>query len=87
MDTTQIQLPPSNVDPLEEALIFERRTQVLAALKTLPVEQRIVIELAYYQGLSQSEIVAQTGLPLGTVKTRIRLGLNKLRVALGAWNG
>jgi RNA polymerase sigma factor (sigma-70 family) len=87
VDATQIQLPPSSVDPVEEALIAERRTHVLAALKTLPVEQRLVIELAYYKGLSQSEIAAQTGQSLGTVKTRVRLGLNKLRIALGAWNG
>lgn len=87
VEATQIQLPPSSVDPVEEVLISERRTQVLAALETLPVEQRLVLELAYYQGLSQSEIAAQTGLSLGTVKTRVRLGLNKLRIALGAWNG
>lgn len=86
MEAIQIQLPPSSVDPVEEVLISERRTQVLAALETLPVEQRLVIELAYYKGLSHSEIAAQTELSLGTVKTRIRLGLNKLRVALGGWN-
>ena len=87
IDATQIQLPPASVDPVEEALISERRTHILAALETLPPEQRLVIELAYYQGISQSEIAAQTGLSVGTVKTRIRLGLNKLRVALGGWNG
>jgi RNA polymerase sigma-70 factor (ECF subfamily) len=87
MDAVQIQLPESGVDPVEDALISERRTQVLAALETLPVEQRLVIELAYYKGLTHSEIASQTGLSLGTVKTRIRLGLNKLRVALGNWDG
>jgi RNA polymerase sigma-70 factor (ECF subfamily) len=56
----------------------------MAALQTLPDEQRFVLELAYFQGLTQTEIVAQTGLALGTVKTRIRLGLNKLKSALGS---
>jgi RNA polymerase sigma factor (sigma-70 family) len=81
---TEIQLPAPGVDPVEVAVMSERRSQVLAALQQIPAEQRQVIELAYYQGLSQSEIAAQTGLSLGTVKTRVRLGLNKLRVALGS---
>jgi RNA polymerase sigma-70 factor (ECF subfamily) len=85
VDAVEIQIGGSSVDPIEDALIAERRTQVLAALKTLPPEQRLVLELAYYKGMTQSEIAAQTGFSLGTVKTRVRLGLNKLRIALGSW--
>lgn len=64
-------------------MILERRDRVLSAMKLLPNEQRLVIELAYYQGLTHSQISEQTGISLGTVKTRIRLGLNKLKSALG----
>jgi RNA polymerase sigma factor (sigma-70 family) len=84
VDLAEIQLPSSGVDPIEAAMISERREQMVLVLEQLPIEQRLVIELAYYQGLSQSEIALQTGMSLGTVKTRIRLGLNKLRAALGA---
>ena len=58
------------------------RQQIQAALRTLPIEQRQTIELAYWCGLSQSEISAQMDVPIGTVKGRARLGLNKLRDAL-----
>ncbi|MEO1348079.1 MAG: sigma-70 family RNA polymerase sigma factor [Cyanobacteria bacterium J06635_15] len=68
--------------PEENLLIAERRAQVTTAMVQLPPEQRQMIELAYFQGLSQSEIAQRTGLKLGTVKTRIRLGLNKLRKCL-----
>lgn len=61
--------------------IAERRNQVIMALANLPIEQRQVLEMAYFQGWSQREIAEQTGLALGTVKTRIRLGLEKLRSA------
>ena len=81
----EIQTTHPGVDPIENVLISERRDRVLAALSQLPEEQRQVIELAYYKGLTQAEIAAQTNLSLGTVKTRIRLGLSKLRVALGTW--
>ena len=81
----EIQTPTPGVDPIENVLISERHDRVLAALSQLPEAQRQVIELAYYKGLTQSEIAAQTNLSLGTVKTRIRLGLSKLRVVLGNW--
>jgi RNA polymerase sigma-70 factor, ECF subfamily len=79
---SEIQYGESSVDPIEDIFIAERRESVLSALKALPPEQRLVIELAYYQGLSQSEIAQQTGLALGTIKTRVRLGLNKLKTIL-----
>jgi RNA polymerase sigma-70 factor, ECF subfamily len=61
---------------------LEHREQMLAALQQLPPKQRQVIELAYYQGLSQSEIASHLGVSIGTVKTRVRLGLNKLKTAV-----
>jgi RNA polymerase sigma factor (sigma-70 family) len=81
--------PPTskvNPGPAEHVEIVERRAIVTAALEGIPPEQRLVLELSYYQGLSHGEIAAQTGLALGTVKTRIRLGLEKLRVALQTLN-
>jgi RNA polymerase sigma-70 factor (ECF subfamily) len=60
----------------------ERRIRLQEELARLPVEQREVLELAFYQGLTQSEISGQTGIPLGTVKTRTLLAMRKLRNAL-----
>ena len=57
-------------------------TQVHSALQALPADQRAVVDLAYFQGLTQSEIAAQLGIPLGTVKTRLRLAFVRLRGAL-----
>lgn len=76
----EIAFPTISVDPLESVEIAERQQQVLAALAKIPPEQRQVIEMAYYQGLTHTEIAAATGLSLGTVKTRLRLGLSKLKV-------
>ena len=56
---------------------------VREALGELPAEQRQAVELAYFRGLSQSEIAEQTGQPLGTIKTRVRLAMVKLRDKLG----
>ena len=68
--------------PEEDSVIAERRRLVHSALDALSTEQREVIELAYYSGLSHSEIALRLGQPLGTVKTRTRLGLMKLREML-----
>ena len=57
----------------------ERREQVQQSLNQLPENHRKVLELAYYQGLSQTEIASQLGKPLGTVKTWARKGLLQLR--------
>ncbi len=56
---------------------------VRSALGELPAEQREVIELAYFEGLSQSEIASRTAQPLGTVKSRSRMAMDKLRDRLG----
>ena len=69
----------SEIDVEEAAAIAEVQGKVRDALETLPAEQREVIELAYYDGLSHSEIALQLEQPLGTVKTRTRLGMMKLR--------
>jgi RNA polymerase sigma-70 factor, ECF subfamily len=71
-------------DPAGYTEAAERRARVVAALEALPREQREALELAYFGGLSQTEIAAQTGQPLGTVKTRMRLALQKLRVQLAS---
>jgi RNA polymerase sigma-70 factor, ECF subfamily len=81
-EDAQVQSMSAGNGPEENLLIQDRRDRVLAALAKIPQEQRLVLELAYYGGLSQSEIASQTGLALGTIKTRIRLGLGKLRCIL-----
>ncbi len=69
-------------DPLRGAESSERSAIVARALRALPADQRETVELAYFRGMSQTEIAAHTGQPLGTVKTRVRLAFQKLRDGL-----
>ncbi|MGH7526342.1 MAG: sigma-70 family RNA polymerase sigma factor [Gemmatimonadales bacterium] len=69
-------------DPATSYDHSERRRQVQEALQSLSPPQRQAIELAFFEGLSQSEIAARLQEPLGTIKTRVRLGMQKLRECL-----
>ncbi len=71
-------------DPSNKIHSAERRAKVKEALTTLNESERDLLHLAYFSDLSQSEIAGQTGLPLGTVKSRMRSGLIRLRDALRA---
>jgi RNA polymerase sigma-70 factor, ECF subfamily len=73
------ELTSNTISPEEATVNSERQRLVRAALDSLSPEQREVIELAYFSGLSHSEIALRLGHPLGTVKTRTRLGMMKLR--------
>jgi RNA polymerase sigma-70 factor (ECF subfamily) len=76
--------------PLSPAEHTERRlteSRVAEALAALPKEQRQAIELAYFDGLSQTEIATKTGAPLGTVKMRVKLAVGKLANILKAHRG
>jgi len=73
----------SDLDPPEEAAVMaEQRRRVQAALGELSPDQRQAIELSFFEGYSHSELAEKLGQPLGTVKTRIRLGMIRLRELL-----
>src|SRR5260221_262054 len=69
-----------SVEP--SAIVNARAEGVRVAVAGLPQETRQALALAYWMGLSQTEIAARTGVPLGTVKSRIRSGMQKLRTRL-----
>ena len=71
-------------DPSDLAIAALRRAELYAALDRLPIEQREAVELAFLRGRTHTEIARLLGCPLGTIKGRIRLGLQKLRVLVPA---
>lgn len=68
--------------PLEHALLTEQRARVRTAMNSLDERQRQVVELAFFDGMTHQEVSEHLGLPLGTVKTRIRRGLGVLHKVL-----
>ena len=75
-------LPEAAASPESQAATSEQQRAVTRALGGLPPDQRTLIEQAYFQGLTQSELAERFKLPLGTVKTRIRTGMIALRQQL-----
>lgn len=75
-------LPSGNRATDDEAVLNLERERIIQALAVLPEAQREVIMMAYFEGYSQSEISLRLNQPLGTVKTRVRLAMQKLRVEL-----
>jgi len=74
--------PEHDPDPADAIAFQQESSKLAAALAELPEKQRILIEKAYFGDLSHSEIAEKTGLPLGTIKSRIRLALERLRHAM-----
>lgn len=72
-------------EPDESALPgWHVHEKVRSALEALPPDQQAAVRLAYFEGLTQSEIATRLGIPLGTVKTRLRLAFDRLRTSLGS---
>ncbi len=69
----------------EDLELNDARRLLQRVMKDLPDPQREAIELAYFKGMSQREVAAHTGIPLGTIKTRLELGLKKISEALKGW--
>jgi len=84
LDPEEPSLQPGAEDAADDAVMdTQRKTAVAEALSELPPDQRICVELSFMKGLSHGEIAEHLGLPLGTVKSRIRLAFGRLRNELG----
>ena len=79
--------PGASADPEGLAVTSQQRKAIAGALATLPDNQRALIESAFFEGYTQSELAERFNLPLGTVKTRIRAGMQTLRRALQEFGG
>lgn len=86
-DSDPLDRIPARGDVEAESAAREWETECRAAIGQLPAEQREALDLAYFEGLTHAEIAARTNSPLGTVKTRIRLGLMKLREGMRSYWG
>jgi len=82
-----LNIKSDDTSPADAAVAQSEYAKIRAALEKLPEEQKNVVELSYFKGLTQTEIAEKTGQPLGTVKTRMRLALKKLRKTLSAEMG
>lgn len=76
--------PEGEPEAVEVVALQQDSARLKDALTALPEKQRLLIERAYYGDLTHGEIAAETGLPLGTIKSRIRLAIEKLRHTMGA---
>ena len=84
LDPEEPSLQPGDFAAADDSVLDRQRKEAVGkALADLPDDQRTVIELSFMKGLSHSEIAEQLGLPLGTVKSRIRLAFQRLRGELG----
>lgn len=72
-------------DDRQDGPVFEKRIAVREALARLDVNIRVVLELTYFEGLTAPELAERTGVPLGTVKSRLARGVASLQLLLGEW--
>lgn len=85
---TERDIDPAGHHNVEDVVIASDRSEVFKrVLSNLPDAQREALQLAFYRGLSQREIAAKTGIPLGTIKTRLELAVRKVRSAIMAMGG
>ena len=87
LDDAGASVDATAVETADDPHLAPDRSRVRQALATLPAEQRAVLELGYYEGLSSTEIAARQGIPVGTVKSRVAAALAKLRAGLDGRHG